>query len=1669
MRRSGARFLDAPLPFDELTREFSFTFAYGSQHARVFDEAEAFVLAPGAFLNESSRTCAQGINADATWSCKPFSVSHRVCGHTGVFSFGSPVYAIAESAGTITLTVRRSGGGLGTASLLYDVQHLTASANDVSPTAFYTSSQLLVFDEGVVKLSFQLTIHDDHVVEGDETFRVTLREPEFDAMTDASRRSHLGNQRQALVTILDDDVSATDASLSFVIDADTTLLQGGRAGADLTFQIQSVLGTGAARTTSAKDASVFLVESYASDIEDESDSDSLEVFRPKQLARVVDNTDGTYTCTWQRKHAGEYTVAVYVLYPGGLRGDYYDDAWLDLGSASPVITRIDRHVNFTWGTGALFPGASDYVSVRWSGRIKPKSTGDVTFHVVADDHVRLWIDDLLLLDRWDDAFSGSASATVTLDATQFYSLVLDYRELTGRARVQLYWSSASVAKEIVPAANLFSEQPIRSSPFTNVSVRPASTASVSTSVIRGVLTSIVGSVHRIEVVPVDAHGNPRRVLDARDRFEAQFTLVTDQSLGGIGSKLNDAEIVWSASREAFQVSWSPQISGVYDLDVSINGVKVVGSPFAMTVAPSAMHATRSVVSGAGLLANRVAGVTMTLLVEARDVYNNRIWTGGNAAKLDVRAFHTTQLSAIEVGAVVDNGDGTYTLTYTPRVAGSYNVRVRLRGVDVNNSPYVVSVVPNAPVGTTSTASGAGLATASTNVQASFQVTTRDLHANLVTQGGATIQVVVEHPTKGNTTGSCSDLLTGTYACTYTARYVGASKLHVVLTVASATRAVSGSPFPLTVVSGPALGTLSLAQGSGLVSSIAGVRANFTVFVRDAFDNEKRNAGTETIAVAFIGPAPATTAIAAGSSGLSVTFLGDDKFLVTYVLTVKGRYSISVSVNGVDVVASPFSMYTYPAEASPVTTTLDLVSPVAAAASPVVFTAGALIVSRLTTRDAFGNVLESGGYAFQLSDVATFQDKPLVDEGNGSYVLSLRPVTSTTFPFVPKILLVGGLNGTYFANPDLVGPAVRMRQDAAINVDFGVTPPSETDAMETFSVRWSGFVRPAYSEVFAFDVDVLGGVRLSVGTTPLLLGAWPDAAHMSAPQPTQVALTANQFVPLELNYTKPKALPNGRIRLRWQSATQKREVVPSSRLYTSWRIVNNVPELEIVPAAAYAPSFTAEFAAASIVRRASAAGVASPVTITATAGAPLVFRVVARDQFGNQRLVGGDVLQVVFPQLSATQTPSPLTVVDAGDATYTISVSPILTGSFTMVIAAVQSSTTGYQSLDPAARALFLAPYNIQQSPFTLVVQPNKPLATTSTITGTGFVQATAGVRATFTLQLRDLYSNAIDGDPDPSEARLPVLPRVLLRPVVVSPTGTDVIASVTRSPDGTFEVTYTATRTGLYQVLLSTDDGATFTSKSATLRVYPNVASALASSITGGTGLGPQIAVRQQVTYSVSLRDFYSNSMELGGNNLVVVLRGPEVVYPTTITDVGTSAYVVAYEVPVAGSYEIQTYLASHRNGLTGSYFTTTRFGGSVPATQVLDAQIQFDWRANETMRSYPRIRWTGFIKPKYTERYNLTLSVAPLGAVYIDQVCVLDALNVPLPTDVHDLRAEVDFVGGRLHAIAIEYRSPSARDVFGFLSLQWTSDRQRLEAVPSTALFPSAHEIHPRYTVVAV
>lgn len=140
----------------------------------------------------------------------------------------------------------------------------------------------------------------------------------------------------------------------------------------------------------------------------------------------------------------------------GLLGHYFNDPGNGTRFNAPVFDRIDKTINFAWeGDSPGYGVQSDHFSIRWTGQIQPQFTENYTFTTRTDDGVRLWVNNTLVVDAWYDQAPTEHSGTVALVAGQKYDVRMEYYELWAGAVGQLFWSSPSTPKQIVPRSALF--------------------------------------------------------------------------------------------------------------------------------------------------------------------------------------------------------------------------------------------------------------------------------------------------------------------------------------------------------------------------------------------------------------------------------------------------------------------------------------------------------------------------------------------------------------------------------------------------------------------------------------------------------------------------------------------------------------------------------------------------------------------------------------------------------------------------------------------------------------------------------------------------------------------------------------------------------------------------------------------------------------------------------------------------------------------------------------------------------------------------------------------------------------------------------------------------------------------------------------------------------------
>lgn len=117
-------------------------------------------------------------------------------------------------------------------------------------------------------------------------------------------------------------------------------------------------------------------------------------------------------------------------------GQYFNNRFL---AGNPALTREDAEVDFDWEEGSPGPGVgADDFSVRWTHTAYFEE-GAYRCTITTDGGVRLWLDDRLLVDQWQDQ-AATYGADVSL--TQAYHRVrLEYYEDGGPAAVGLNWAA----------------------------------------------------------------------------------------------------------------------------------------------------------------------------------------------------------------------------------------------------------------------------------------------------------------------------------------------------------------------------------------------------------------------------------------------------------------------------------------------------------------------------------------------------------------------------------------------------------------------------------------------------------------------------------------------------------------------------------------------------------------------------------------------------------------------------------------------------------------------------------------------------------------------------------------------------------------------------------------------------------------------------------------------------------------------------------------------------------------------------------------------------------------------------------------------------------------------------------------------------------------------------
>uniref|UniRef100_A0A4W2BKP2 Filamin B n=2 Tax=Bos TaxID=9903 RepID=A0A4W2BKP2_BOBOX len=385
-----------------------------------------------------------------------------------------------------------------------------------------------------------------------------------------------------------------------------------------------------------------------------------------------------------------------------------------------------------------------------------------------------------------------------------------------------------------------------------------------------------------------------------------FTVVTrGAGIGGLGITVegpSESKINCRDNKDgSCSAEYVPFAPGDYDVNITYGGAHIPGSPFRVPV-KDVVDPSKVKIVGPGLGSGVRARVLQSFTVDSSKagLAPLEVRVMGPRADQTISWSRRSPLKAIsgffkrdrkgdfmETGLVepvnvVDNGDGTHTVTYTPSQEGPYMVSVKYADEEIPRSPFKVKVLPTYDASKV-TASGPGLSTygVPASLPVEFAIDARDageglLAVQITDQEGKPKRAIV-HDNKD-----------GTYAVTYIPDKTGRYMIGVTY---------GGDDIPLSPyrIRATQTGDASkcLATGPGIASTVkTGEEVGFVV--------DAKTAGKGKVTCTVLTP-DGTEAEA------DVIENEDGTYDIFYTAAKPGTYVIYVRFGGVDIPNSPFTV------------------------------------------------------------------------------------------------------------------------------------------------------------------------------------------------------------------------------------------------------------------------------------------------------------------------------------------------------------------------------------------------------------------------------------------------------------------------------------------------------------------------------------------------------------------------------------------------------------------------------------------------------------------------------------------------------------------------------------------------------------------------------------------
>jgi hypothetical protein len=440
-------------------------------------------------------------------------------------------------------------------------------------------------------------------------------------------------------------------------------------------------------------------------------------------------------------------------------------------------------------------------------------------------------------------------------------------------------------------------------------------------------------------------------------------------------------------------------------------------PFTLTIGEAPSLTLSSVTVSPGSVQ---AGGTSTVTLQAVDVFGNDLTVGG----LNVAFTLASGNGQNTITAATDQGNGTYTATFTGIIAGSNTIAATIDDKPVTSTEPTIAVTPG-PISLAKSQVSTVLPSVQLGGETTIVLQGEDAYGNDETSGGVKgISFKLENTTGGQgTISATTDNNNGTYTATFIGTADGSNTIEATNGAAQfASTAAMSVTYSVANLADSAI-TLLPAVKKGPVSAQSGVSGAITVTLQAEYGkNEKETSGGLNVAFNL-------SSVNGGQGTFGpVTYIGNGQYQAAFTGTLVGSNTITATIDGLKVTSKAPSIVVTPG-------TLSLANSLVTVAAPTDKSATGDTIT-FQPRDSAGNklVLKNQVVIFTLGTTSITAKM----KSNGTYVATY---TGTLVGGSTIVTSVNGQNLTSTPPVITVLPGTASKNTSIVSV----TPTGDVPA------------------------------------------------------------------------------------------------------------------------------------------------------------------------------------------------------------------------------------------------------------------------------------------------------------------------------------------------------------------------------------------------------------------------------------------------------------------------------------------------------------------------------------------------------------------------------------------------------------------------------------------------